>query len=198
MRTRFGGSEGAEGGEGAEGKVTFDTAVTPITKIVIHLCGGDDKAKINKKVKIDAEIYGGDGNDKLSGGGGSDILMGGLGDDDLNGGRGNDVVSGGAGNDKLHGGSDGGADILIGGTGKDKLKGGKGGDLLIGHSAANEENATALAAALAHWTDEDLIDSLVHTLVDLGALTDDLVKDDLKGEKGNDELIGGVGDKLKQ
>jgi hypothetical protein len=38
---------------------------------------------------------------------------------------------------------------------------------------------------------------LAAALVDLGAITDDGDKDDLKGEQGFDELIDGVGDKLK-
>ena len=191
VKTKFDKGDGGSDG-GSDGNVdSFD--LDDVNRIVIHLCDGDDKAKIHKKVGIDAEIHGGGGKDKLTGGGGNDILIGGLGDDDLKGGRGNDVLSGGAGNDKLSGGSDGGADILIGGIGRDKLKGGKGNDLLIGHSAANEQNAAALAAALAHWTAGDLASALV----DLGALTDDNENDDLKGDQGDDELIGGIGDKLK-
>ena len=42
------------------------------------------------------------------------------------------------------------------------------------------------------------IDEEPPALVDLGALTDDGDKDGLKGKKGIDELIGGIGDKLKQ
>ena len=185
-----GGSDGGSDGGGDGNVDLFDP--DDIDRIVIHLCDGDDKAKIHKKVEIDAEIHGGDGRDKLTGGGGNDILIGGLGDDDLQGGHGNDVLSGGAGDDKLDGGTDGGDDILIGGIGEDKLKGGQGNSLLIGHSAANEEDAGVLAAALAHWTAGDL----AAALVDLGALTDDLDKDDLNGGKGDDELLGGDGDKL--
>ena len=47
---------------------------------------------------------------------------------------------------------------------------------------------------MAHWVSDDL----ALALIDLGALTDDGDKDYLKGENGNDHLIGGVGDKLKQ
>ena len=35
-------------------------------------------------------------------------------------------------------------------------------------------------------------------MTELGIITDDFDKDDLKGEKGDDHLIGGTGDKLKQ
>lgn len=82
----------------------------------------------------------------------------------------------------------------IGGVGKDKLKGGRGDDLLIGGSAANEDDLASVDAALADWNSGNLAGALV----DLGAITDDGDKDDLKGEKGIDHLIGGVGDKLKE
>jgi len=82
---------------------------------------------------------------------------------------------------------------LIGGIGKDKLKGGKGDDLLVGDSAANEDDFASLESALANWTSGDL----AAALVDLGALTSDGDKDDLKGEKGDDSLFGSGKDKLK-
>ncbi len=118
-------------------------------------------------------------------------MFGGAGNDHIKGGRGDDVLSGGSGKDKLYGRN--GNDILIGGIGKDKLKGGRGDDLLIGGSAASENDFASLDAALTDWTSGDLAGALV----DLGAITDDGDKDDLKGEKGIDELFGGIGDKLK-
>lgn len=65
---------------------------------------------------------------------------------------------------------------------------------MIGGSAANQNDLASVAAALADWTDGDL----TAALVDLGDLTDDEDEGNLKGEKGDDELIGGLGDKLKQ
>ena len=122
---------------------------------------------------------------------GKPFSAGRLGNDRLKGRGGNGVLSGGAGKDRLDGSH--GLDILIGGTGKDKLSGGKGDDLLIAGSTANEDDASALVAALADWTAGDL----AAALVDLGALTDDGDQDDLKGGKGDDRLFGGAGDKLK-
>jgi len=153
--------------------------------------------------------YLGDGDDRYDGGsdGGSDggtdggrdapisqFIFGGAGDDHIKGGGGNDVLNGGSGKDHLEGGN--GRDILLGGTGKDKLKGGRGDDLLVGDSAANEHDLTSLHAALANWsgTASDRLDA---ALVDIGLLTDDGDKDDLKGEKGDDELFGSGKDKLK-
>ena len=101
------------------------------------------------------------------------------------------MLSGGSGDDDLQGGN--GRDILIGGIGKDNLKGGRGDDLLIGGSVANADHLAAFDAALADWA----TGSVAATLTDLGAISDDGDKDDLKGEQGDDYLIGGAGDKLK-
>ncbi|MFV2068625.1 MAG: Calx-beta domain-containing protein, partial [Pirellulales bacterium] len=174
-----------------------------VGRIEIHLCAGNDRANVgggtnggsdggsDGGLDIPSLVYGGAGNDHLSGGAGDDILIGGLGNDKLKGRGGNDVLSGGAGKDDLNGGW--GHDILIGGIGKDQLRGGKGDDLLIGGSIANEDDAAALAAALADWSSGDV----AAARVDLGAIIDDGDKDDLKGGKGDDELFGGAGDKLK-
>ena len=126
-----------------------------VNDILITLCDGDDKAKIHKKIDINATIHGGNGKDKLTGGSGDDVINGGAGDDHLTGGSGSDFLDGGDGNDHLkgdsggsdgghdhHHGSDGGsddaADILLGGTGNDKLDGGRGSDLLIGGAGADD------------------------------------------------------------
>ncbi len=147
-----------------------------------------------------------DGNDHYDGGsdGGSDggndaipqMVFGGIGDDHLSGGQGNDALFGGAGNDDLSGGH--GADILVGGTGKDKIKGGDGNDLLIGGSLVNDFNDLSIIddidSAMAEWATGDLAD----TFSFLGIIIDDDEKDDLFGEKDDDIIYGGKGDKVKQ
>lgn len=154
--------------------------ISSVNRIVAYLLGGNDH-------------YNGDlGSDGDAASGISQFVFGGAGDDHIKGGSGSDVLIGGSGDDDIHGGS--GRDILIGGTGQDKLKGNAGNDLLIGGSAANENYLTALDQALADW----VTGSLTATLFDLGTITDDNRKDDLFGEQGNDTLIGGSGDKLKQ
>ena len=120
------------------------------------------------------------------------FVFGGAGKDKIKGGRGNDVLIGGAGKDDLKGSN--GDDILIGGDGKDKLKGGRGDDLLVGGIAENEDDLDALDAAMSDWESGDLAGALDN----LGIILDDGLKDNLKGEKGIDVLIDGVGDKLKQ
>ena len=87
-----------------------------------------------------------------------------------------------------------GKDIIIGGDGKDDLKGGRGDDLIIGGIAANEDDLGSVDAALTAWDSGDLSNALLS----LGSIQDDFDKDKLKGGQGDDELIGGAGDKLKQ
>ncbi len=175
-----GGSDGGSDGGGDRIKETY--MASAIDQIVAILCGGNDH-------------YNG-GSDGGSDGGNdiaiSQIVLGGDGHDHIKGGRGNDVLIGGAGKDKLSGGS--GNDILIGGDGKDKLKGGRDNDLLIGGSTDNQDDQSALDSALSAWGSG----SLANALLALGDDVDDFDKDDLKGEKGSDHLIGGVKDKVKQ
>ncbi|NQV27476.1 MAG: hypothetical protein HQ518_24260 [Rhodopirellula sp.] len=210
-----GGSDG--GSDGGADIAYFDPSA--VNQIAIYLCDGDDHAVVGNGgsdggsdggFDIPALIDGGAGNDQLTGGsgndtliggagndhlngrGGDDVLIGGLGDDNLDGGSGNDALSGGDGDDGLDGGS--GLDVLIGGVGRDKLNGDNDSDLLIASSTVNEDDLAALDTALAAWASDDLASALLS----LGTISDDGDKDDLKGGKGDDELIGGIGDKLKQ
>lgn len=172
--------DGGEGNDRIYGRRGDDVIVDLAGNNRIHGGSGNDT------------ITTGDGDDDIDGNQGDDIIHAGHGRNKVDGGHGNDIVVGGAGNDCIEG--DQGNDLLIGGTGRDRMEGGHGNDLIVASSAANDNDLAALQAALAHWTSGDL----VAALVDLGAITDDLDKDDLEGEQGLDELIGGIGDKLKQ
>ena len=79
---------------------------------------------------VGSDLYGGDGDDKLTGGRGDDTLDGGDGDGELRGAGGDDLLKGGKGDASLYG--DAGADALYGGAGHDKLYGGTGVDILLG------------------------------------------------------------------
>ena len=105
---------------------------SPVCRIVMYGQAGDDKLTLSNKVTIDADLYGGDGRDKLYGG------------------RGNDYLSGGAGNDTLFG--DEGDDILIGGPGDDNIHGGAGDDVILDHEGDTME---PLYAAFSRWTNVD-------------------------------------------
>ena len=165
-----------QGGSDADHiKETF--VASTINRVVAFLFDGDDHYD-GRSAAIPQMVFGGNGDDHISGG------------------RGNDALFGGAGNDHISGGL--GADILVGGTGKDKIKGGDGNDLLIGGSLVNDFNdlsiIDAIDSAMAQWATGDLAD----TFSFLGTIIDDDEKDDLFGEKGNDTIYGGKGDKVKQ
>jgi Ca2+-binding RTX toxin-like protein len=93
-------------------------------------------------------LYGLDGNDRLSGAGSAAtgagvhapmLLRGGLGDDVLRGGKSGDVLDekdiGNGGNDQLAGGA--GNDLVRGGPGSDQIRGGGGEDELLGNRGAD-------------------------------------------------------------
>ncbi len=66
--------------------------------------------------------------------------------------------------------------------------------LIVGGVAANQNYLAATDAALSAWVNG----SLDSALFELDTFTDDGEKDELKGEKGDDALFGGVGDKVKR
>ncbi len=150
---------------GVDSVAFFDAAL--VGQIVVFAGGGDDLVRIDRRVQIDA------------------LLFGGAGDDDLEGGNGANLIDGGAGNDLLHGGDR--ADILIGGVGMDRLFGGGGDDLLVGGSAVNAGNLDALTLALSRWQ----VGDLAQTLDALGGIIDDGERDQFIGQGGNDTIIEG-------
>jgi Effector protein/RTX calcium-binding nonapeptide repeat (4 copies) len=119
------------------GSIGFDVngeknnlSVAPGQGVTIRTNGGDDTISVDKNVKLNVTLVGGDGNDTLTGGSGNDIIEGGNGNDIINGGAGNDYVYGGAGDDSISGGA--GNDVLYGGEGADTLRGEAGNDYLEG------------------------------------------------------------------
>ena len=165
-------------------------AAADIDKIEIHLCDGNDAARISGR-DIGAgpwyessRIDGGDGNDWILGGVGDDIIVGGDGNDFIRGGAGDDVISGGEGNDYLFGRS--GDDILIGGNGSDLLFGNAGDDLLIAGTTDNDSDFDSLDLAIEAWTTGDL----ANTLAELGDLHADCDWDLLIGGAGSDAVFG--------
>ena len=107
----------------------------PVTGIVMDARGGNDLILLGPNVDVNAELYGGAGDDLITGGGGDDRISGEDGDDVLLGLSGDDLLDGGAGDDFLFGGA--GDDELFGGLGDDWLFGGLGLDLLDGGPGRN-------------------------------------------------------------
>jgi|GEM_PF-2021490 len=96
-------------------------------------------------VGLAGNVFGGNGNDRITGtggqddvhgGGGDDVIEGRGGNDRLDGGSGDDILRGEAGDDELVAGS--GSDYLFGGPGDDKLSGGLGSDYLDGGEGNDE------------------------------------------------------------
>lgn len=198
-RRGHGGSDG--GSDGGSGRFRQHFAASAVDLIVAYGCDGDDHIHLggggsdggsDGGVDIASMIFGGGGRDHLHGGQGNDIIDGGAGDDHLSGRAGNDVLSGGDGDDRINGGL--GRDLLIGGTGRDRLRGERNDDLVIGGSTEFETGELALKTALSAWLNDDLSTALLS----LGPVTDDGERDDLKGGQGCDELIGGIGDKVRR
>jgi Ca2+-binding RTX toxin-like protein len=90
-----------------------------VTTIVADGRDGNDLILLAPQIGIDAELYGGAGNDLISGGSGDDRIFGEGGCDVLLGLAGNDTLLGGLGDDWLFGGP--GVDILDGGPGHNHL-----------------------------------------------------------------------------
>lgn len=105
---------------GESGKAAID-------RIQVMALAGNDTVTVAADIKIDTQLVGGAGNDKLTGGGGDNILMG----DELGTGE-----PGAPGVDQLFG--RGGLDTLDGGPGKDRLSGGAGGDAYSSRDATTE------------------------------------------------------------
>ncbi|OBX88296.1 calcium-binding protein [Moraxella nonliquefaciens] len=93
---------------------------------IAHLGAGND---VFNATGGKTEVYGQDGNDRVTTGTGNDVLDGDNGNDTLNSGAGDDLLFGQDGNDTLDGGN--GNDILNGGAGDDYLQGGAGADTFV-------------------------------------------------------------------
>lgn len=162
----------------------------------------------------DDELDGGANNDNLFGSAGADTIRGGTGDDKLQGGTGRDVLLGGDGADLLYGEQDAdalvggngidqlfagdGRDLLIGGQDADELFGGNDQDILIGASTSHDDDAQALAEALAMWNGSTTYDERTSHLgsdhatisfIPHETVHADLVSDDVYGEAGQDWFV---------
>lgn len=148
-------------------------------------------------------LDGSGGDDSLMGGNGEDVLIGGAGEDTLAGMGGNDLLLGNGGNDVLAG--DDGNDLLIDFSGADTIDGGLGNDTLIGIDLSDKVDATdlvalrradldaALTETFGNEVNDDQIDRIFAEVLS-GEPTGDA--DVLRGNIGNDILVGDNGDTL--
>jgi Ca2+-binding RTX toxin-like protein len=118
----------------------------------VSIQGGRDNDSIDIKAMDSSlatssnNLYGYEGNDKLTGSAYADYLSGGTGNDTLAGGAGVDTLYGESGGDSLNGGA--GDDTLAGGTENDKLTGGAGNDYLSGESESDTLTGVDTTASL--------------------------------------------------
>ncbi len=147
----------------------YHITLGPGQELGVRSGAGNDVITAAANVKVNMDVYGGDGNDTITTGQGKDRVDGGAGDDIIKTGAGRDDVFGGAGNDTIDAGS--GHDVVYGGDGNDTLRGGKGRDYLEG-GAGND--------VLEGGSGNDVLS---------GGLGDDT----LRGDVGNDRVYTGAG-----
>lgn len=105
-----------------------------VDQIDLLLGVGHDIGFLSSRVRQDAHLDGGDGDD---------LLVGGKGDDELLGGAGYDLMFG-----------QGGRDLIIGGTGGDLIFGDGGQDILVSGLTAFDQDRAALDLIMAEWTSD--------------------------------------------
>ncbi len=182
----------------------FGPYTTGTSKVYVYGREGNDTITMYN-TRLNAVIFGEEGNDVLTGGYGNDLLIGGQGDDRLNGAAvgGNDEIWGddfdpvvdipsvasqtGTGNDQINtfGGNDtvygqGGNDIVNSGGGDDYVNGGPGNDAINGQAGNDRLYGGSGVDTVAGGEGNDLV---------AGNAGDD----NLLGDGGNDIVIGGLG-----
>lgn len=137
---------------------------------------GDDTIRADEG---NDHIYGGHGNDSIEGFDGTDYIVGGDGDDWMNGDRGSDTMFGGAGNDWMRGSF--GNEWMEGGTGNDFIWSGYGDDTIrLENDFGNDT------------IEMEGIDEVTGDVLDLTAITDDLVVDLTHGLEGWGSISDGT------
>jgi hypothetical protein len=169
--------------------------------IIANLGDQDDVA--TSRTSRTVQLFGEDGNDRLTGASGRDILDGGVGDDVLTGGSSLDRLLGRAGNDQLFGGS--GGDRLDGGDGNDLLDGGSGNDNEMGRAGDDtlgELSAPNGADSLDGGSGNDTVDYSAR-MAPVNVVIDDIAADGDRrtSERDNvrstiERVVGGAGSDL--
>lgn len=195
-----------------------DTPTDDVSNEIIR--GGDGDNALTGAAGDDL-IRGFLGDDTLRGGAGDDLLVGSAGADDILGGNGGDLLIGGAdndtllglggdddlygngGNDRLGGGD--GADVLIDFSGADTLDGGAGNDFMSGVdlagpvTAADQVGFTRAelgSGVQARFGDDVTAAEIDRIFAEVRSGAIDRQADVLRGNAGDDTLIGDAGDSL--
>lgn len=169
----------------------------PTGRIIVNGGGGNDAITVSTDVALNADLFGGAGNDTLVAGGGMDFLSGGEGSDHLTSRNANDILLGNAGDDVLLGGN--GRDLLIGGDGADQLAGNNGDDILVaGYTNHTRADLDAILAVWNNGQSRDVrIASLEASYFASGNVINDGEIDSLFGGTGQDYfLVDSVGEAM--
>ena len=141
-----------------------------------------------------ANINGTSGNDNLIGTGGSDVITALGGNDSVLGDGGADTIDGGDGDDALRGGT--GNDLIRGGAGENELWGDAGNDTLDGSGgtgyAVYLDAPVGVSADLQAGTAADGQGG-IDTLIGLAGVAGSQFNDTLRGDAGNNEFAGLLG-----
>jgi Ca2+-binding RTX toxin-like protein len=163
------------------GSVT-DYESAHVKRIYIDVKGGNDLVILGRRT-VDAQIYGGDGDDSLSAGRGNDSIYGGYGADYIFGGDGDDYLDGGSGGAALDAGDD-----IFGGAGIDTID-----------YSARTANLKICIGYIANDGEKDENDNL-HVDIEIahgGSGNDRMVnwgpgRVEFHGRGGDDQMIGGA------
>jgi Ca2+-binding RTX toxin-like protein len=187
-------------GTGCQAAGQGQVRCTGVAQLTAALGDGDDTIAVS--IYLISNVWGGDGDDRLTTGAAGDAVFGGEGDDTLLTGGGDDVVAAGAadpGNDTIDGAA--GSDVFLPGAGADAVRGGSGHDRVSYEDHQAGVTVTLDGAANDGSPSEgDSIASDVEHVVGGGG-DDELVGDDganiLDGARGRDRVSGrGGGDTL--
>src|SRR3954454_19430942 len=161
---------------------------------------GDQNDTARSRTSRTVQLFGEDGNDRLTGASGRDTIDGGNGDDTLIGGSSRDTLRGGAGNDQLFGNS--GNDNAQGGDGNDQIDAGNGNDSASGGNGDDtfrESSAPNGSDSIRGDAGNDTVDYGARTAPVNGSLDDQSNDGDRRtNERDNvhstiDRVIGGSG-----
>jgi Ca2+-binding RTX toxin-like protein len=207
--------------DGAVSIVGGQPTVANTTLIQVFGQSGNDIISVDEAngAMPEVNIFGGDGNDRITGGSGNDLLFGQAGNDTIKGNAGNDFLFGGAGNDTLDGGTGndqlfgqagddlmiwnpgGGTDLVEGGDGNDtaQVNGGNGAEtftIAANGSRVRLDRVSPAPFSLDIGTTENLVLNMNggDDVFTAGNGLANLIKLTVDGGAGNDTIIGGDGD----
>jgi hypothetical protein len=183
-------------GAGCQAAGQSQVRCSGVTQLNAALGDGDDVLTIT--IELISNVWGGDGDDRLTTGPAGDAVFGGGGDDTIHTGAGDDVVAAGAadpGNDAIEGGA--GSDVFLPGAGADSVRGGSGEDRV-----SYEDHSSGVSVTLdgeANDGSPGEVDSIASDIEHVvGGAGDDVLVGDggantLDGARGRDRLTGGGG-----